>query len=139
MWLRLDLLDGTWLFSEWAQKELADKTKWMAALLAEAVGDAGTAGVVVSCGQQVGPSAATEQSTEAGGIVGLRRRLDALRMRETIIVPLSPDGARQAALWRDLYDAEPGWLGEALRSMSLPGITAIETGWSIPAPESNGE
>ena len=27
---------GTWLFSDWAQKELADKTNWMAALLAEA-------------------------------------------------------------------------------------------------------
>src|SRR5215470_11399469 len=28
--------DGTWLFSDWAQKELADKTNWMAALFAEA-------------------------------------------------------------------------------------------------------
>ncbi len=137
VWLRFDLLDGTWLLSDWAQKDLPEKTEWMAALLADAVGDVGTAGVVVSCGQRVDPGAVNEEHVGAGGITGIRRHLDALRMRETIIVPLSQDGARQAALWRDLYDRETQWLGEALRSASLPDITAIETGWSVPVPEGN--
>jgi hypothetical protein len=135
VWLRIDLLDGTWLFSEWALRRLADKTEWMADLLVEAVGDAGTAGVVVSCGQQIHPSAVTERYVGTGNLFGLRRRLDAVRMRETIIVPLSPDGTRQASLWRDMYDAEPGWREEALRSAALPGIEAIEAGWSVPDPD----
>ena len=109
------------------------KTEWMAALLAEAVGDAGTAGVVVSCGQQIGPGAATEDYRGNGGISGIsgmRRRLDALRTREIIIVPLTPGAAGQASLWRDMYDAEPGWMERQMRAASLPGITAIEA-WSL--------
>lgn len=135
VWLRADLLDGTWLFSDWAQQDLPRKTEWMAALLAEAAGDAGTAGIVVSCGQQIGPQAVTEDYGGTGGIIGMRRRPDALRMRETIIVPLTPDAAAQASLWREMYDAEPRWLEQQLRAASLPGITAIEAGWSVPLPE----
>ncbi|HEX9537990.1 MAG TPA: hypothetical protein VGA04_07435 [Streptosporangiaceae bacterium] len=138
VWLRADLLDGTWLFSEWALQDLPRKTEWMAALLAEAVGDAGTAGVVVSCGQQIGPGAATEDYRGNGGISGMRRRLDALRTREIIIVPLTPGAAGQASLWRNMYDAEPGWMERQLRAASLPGITAIEAGWSVPLPEDTG-
>ena len=141
VWLRADLLDGTWLFSDWALQDLPQKTEWMAALLAEAVGDAGTGGVVVSCGQQIGPRAVTEDYRGTGGIIGLRRRLDALRMRETIIVPLTPDATGQASMWRDMrdmYDAEPGWLERQLRAASLPGIAAIEVSWSVLLPEDTG-
>ena len=132
VWLRFDLLDGTWLFSDWAQRSLPEKTEWMAALAAEAIGDAGTAGVVVSCGPLIDTSGAAEDYTGTGGIAGLRRRLGALQVRETIVVPLSPAGARHGRLWRDLYDAEPQWLADALRAASLPGIDAIESGWSVP-------
>ena len=68
----------------------------------------------------------------------MRRRLDALRTREIIIVPLTPGAAGQASLWRDMYDAEPGWMERQLRAASLPGITAIEAGWSVPLPEDTG-
>lgn len=136
VWLRFDLLDGTWLFSSWAQQDLPQNTEWIAALIADAVSDAEVAGVVVSCGQQVAPGAVTEAYTGTGGIIGLRHRLDALRMREAIIIPLSPEGGRQAGLWRALYDAEPGWCDNALASASLPGLADIEIGWSI--PESDG-
>jgi hypothetical protein len=132
VWLRFDLLDGTWLFSDWAQRSLPEKTEWMAALVAEAAGDAGTAGVVVSCGPLIDTRAMAGDYIGTGGIAGLRRRLDALRARETIVVPLSPAGASHARLWRDLYDAEPQWLAEALKSASLPGVDAIESGWSVP-------
>jgi len=52
-----------------------------------------------------------------------------LRMRAAIIVPLSGDGARQAATWRAMYDGESRWLKQALKSASLPGTAEIETGW----------
>ncbi len=41
VWLRFDLLDDTWLFSEWAQRSLPEKTEWMAALAVEAAAGGG--------------------------------------------------------------------------------------------------
>ena len=92
VWLRFDLLDGTWLFSDWAQRSLPEKTEWMAALVAEAVAGTGVAGAVVSAGPAIDPTATEEEYVGTGGIVGLRKRLDPLRYRETIIVALSPAG-----------------------------------------------
>lgn len=133
VWLRFDLLDGTWLFSDWAQRPLPDKTEWMAALMAEAVTGTDIVGVVVSCGSRIDPSAQDETSAGTGGIVGMRRRLDPLRVRETIIVPMSEQGACHKRLWTSLYDDEQAWISEALRSASLPGLEDIERGWSLPA------
>jgi hypothetical protein len=131
VWLRFDLLDGTWLFSDWAQRSLPEKTEWMAALIADAVGGTAVAGAVISCGPRIDPSAVGEHYAGTGGIVGLRTRLDPLRFRETIIVPLSADGARHKQLWRRLYEAETHWLADALTSASLPALEEVERGWSV--------
>jgi hypothetical protein len=132
VWLRFDLLDGTWMFSDWAQRSLPEKTEWMAALVAEAVAGTGVAGAVVSAGPAIDPKAPEEEYTGRGGIVGLRTRLDPLRFRETIIVPLSPAGARRKQVWRGIYEAETHWLKDSLVSASLPGFEEIERGWSVP-------
>lgn len=132
VWLRFDLLDGTWLFSDWAQRSLPDKTVWMAALLAEAVAGTDVAGVVVSCGPRLGTASLDETYAATGGIVGLRRRLDPLRARETIIVPISRTGVNCAPMWSSLYNSEPRWLADALMRASLPGVEDIERGWSPP-------
>ena len=133
VWLRFDLLDGTWLFSDWAQRSLPEKTEWMAALIAEAVAGTEVAGAVVSAGPAIDPKAPEEQYVGTHGVVGLRTRLDPLRYRETIIVPLSPAGARHRQLWRSLYEAETNWLIDALASASLPTFDEIERGWSVRA------
>lgn len=132
VWLRFDLLDGTWLFSDWAQRSLPGKTIWMAALIAEAVTGTDIAGVVVSCGQRLDTASPDETYAAADGIVGLRRRLDPLRARETVIVPLSSTAAEHAQMWSRLYDSEPRWLPDALTRASLPGVEDIERGWSAP-------
>lgn len=133
VWLRFDLLDGTWLFSDWAQPSLPEKTEWMAALAAEAIAGTGLTGAVISCGPRIDPSLPDEEYAGTGGIVGLRRRLDPLRFRETIIIPLSPAGARHKQLWRSLYETETHWLADALAAAKLPTIEEIERGWSVPA------
>lgn len=132
VWLRFDLLDGTWLLSDWAQRSLPEKTEWMAALLAQALAGSGIAGAVITCGPRLDPSAPKEQYVGTSGIVGLRTRVDPIRYRETIIVALSPDGARHTQLWRNLYAAEEHWLENALASASLPTFEEIERGWSVP-------
>jgi hypothetical protein len=133
VWLRFDLLDGAWLFSDWAQRSLPEKTEWMAALVADAVAGTDVVGVVVSAGPAIDPNAPDEQYVGTGGIVGLRTRLDPLRLRETIIVPLSPAGGRHKQLWSSFYEAETHWLKDALASASLPTFEEIERGWSVPA------
>jgi hypothetical protein len=87
---------------------------------------------VVSAGPAIDPRAPDEQYVGTGGIVGLRTRLDPLRYRETIIVPLSPAGGRQKQFWRGLYEAETHWLTDALASASLPTFEEIERDWSVP-------
>ena len=43
------------------------------------------------------------------GAIARRRRLDAIRLRETVTVALSDRGVHDSALWARLWDAEPGW------------------------------
>lgn len=133
VWLRFDLLDGTWLFSDWAQRSLPDKATWMAALMTEAVAGTDVVGVVISCGPYRNTASPDETCAGPGGIVDLRRRLDPLRARETIIVPLSNIGVKHAPMWSSLYASEPGWLADALMHASLPAVEDIERGWSAPS------
>jgi hypothetical protein len=44
----------------------------------------------------------------------LRYVLPAVRVRETMIVPLSAEGIDLARFWVDCYDAEGSWLDWAL-------------------------
>src|SRR5258708_26193632 len=55
VWRRFDLLDGTWLFSDWAQRSLPHKTECMAALVAEAVAWPGVAAAGISAVPALGP------------------------------------------------------------------------------------
>jgi hypothetical protein len=73
VWLRFDLLNGTWLFSDWAQRSLPDKTIWMAALITEAVAGTDVAGVVVSCGSRLDTASLDETVAAAGASVRWRR------------------------------------------------------------------
>jgi len=43
------------------------------------------------------------------GPVARGRRLDAIRLRETVTMALSDRGVRDSSLWARLWDAEPRW------------------------------
>jgi hypothetical protein len=42
--------------------------------------------------------------------VALHRRLDRIRARESLIVPVTERAAGDAIIWNDLYDSEPKWM-----------------------------
>jgi len=64
VWLRVDLLDGTWLFSNWARRSLPGKAEWVAALMTEATAGTDVEGIVISCGAHL--DTASPDETYAG-------------------------------------------------------------------------
>lgn len=126
-WMRVDILDGTWQFTPWARAGLGAKISEMARqvrLLLSQVPDIFGAilsnGAGVAQGQFVGESARS-----VGDSYGLRRVLPAVRVRETMIVPISPAGREQARMWVDLYNSEGSWLDWALDRVGLPSWREI--------------
>jgi hypothetical protein len=121
-WLRVDVRDGTWQFTPWARAGLRDKIDQVTDLIRPAVGQVrGIAGAVLSNssglaqGQFYGESARTEQEC-----YGIRRPVPAARVRESMIVPVSPRGRDEARSWLELYGAEDSWLDWALDLARLP-------------------
>lgn len=68
-----------------------------------------------SQGEFYGESAPAEH-----GCYGLRRLLPAVRVRESMIVPVTAHGRDQARVWRELYNDEENWLDWALDRAGLP-------------------
>jgi hypothetical protein len=121
-WLRADVRDGMWQFTPWARAGLRAQIEEIARLIRPVLGQVrGIEGVVLSSGALLaqgefyGESAATED-----GCYGLRRVLPAVRVRETMIVPVTARGRDEARIWRELYNAEENWLDWALNLAGLP-------------------
>lgn len=121
-WLRADILDGTWAFTEWGQSGLRAKldqmvpqvktllspyTEISGAILSNSDGQA--------YGQIIGQSARS-----AGDCYALRRPLPGARARETIIIPTNDTGRQQARLWVNIYGPEDSWLDWVLSRFQLP-------------------
>jgi hypothetical protein len=121
-WLRVDILDGTWQFTPWAQAGLRGKIDEMAKQVRLLFSQAsGIAGVVLSSGANVAQGQFFGESARSiGDSYGLRRELPAVRVRETMIVPVSAEGREQARMWVHLYGAEDSWLDWALARVGLP-------------------
>ncbi len=121
-WLRADIRDGMWMFTPWARAGLGDKIEQIAQHVTSALRRVpGIDGAVLSNGAGFaqgefhGESARTTQ-----GCYGIRRVLPAARVRETMIIPVTPRGRSQATTWLRMYDAEEHWLDWALARAGIP-------------------
>lgn len=127
-WLRVDVLDGLWQFTQWAEVDLASKLSAIADKVRGDLADIDSvAGVVLSSGaiRAAGTHSdelARDVTTQA---VGLRRLLPFYRVRETMIVPIQPDVGDETQLWTSVYDSEPEWLGDSLDRLGLPDASSI--------------
>ena len=61
-----------------------------------------------------------ESARTVQGCYGIRRVLPATRVRETMIIPVTPRGRSQATIWLRMYDAEEHWLDWALARAGIP-------------------
>ena len=120
-WLRADIRDGMWQFTPWARAGLRAQIDQIADLIRPALGQVqGIDGVVLSSGALLAQGEFYGESARSEGeCYGLRRVLPAVRVREAVIVPVTPRGCDQARIWRDMYNAEEYWLDWALHQVGL--------------------
>jgi hypothetical protein len=121
-WLRADILEGTWAFTDWGRSGLRAKLDQIAPYIKTLLAPyASINGAILSnsdglaYGQVIGESART-----AAACYALRRTLPGARARETIIIATTDTGRRQARSWVDIYGPEDSWLDWALSKYQLP-------------------
>lgn len=124
-WLRLDMRDGLWQFSNWSTLPFVVRTDNIAAATADSVAGLGLDGLVVSSGACQLQGEYIGQSRRAETHLGVARKLDEFRARETVIVPLTERGVTEAPAWYQMYKAEPSWLDNALHRAGLPRLSAV--------------
>lgn len=129
VWLRLDALDGLWQFTPWSRLELPDKLQALVGPVRQALQtDAHVGGVVITSGPAHAQSVFYGESAHVEDCYALRRLIDPLRVRETMIIPMRSGAAPAAEMWSALYDQEPSWLGWALDKKGLPSVIDIFQG-----------
>jgi hypothetical protein len=126
-WLRADLMDGTWQFTEWARASLHDKTGEIGELLKSSLGRVdGVDGIVISSGACFAQGEFHGLSTRsADRCYGFVRPLPGHRVRETMIIPVTAPGRAEADMWAELYNSEDTWLDWALSRAGLPACREI--------------
>jgi len=123
-WLRVDVLDGLWQFTDFATWQLPKKAAFLRQYVHNLLGSSMLDGVVISSGAGMG-SADTQSARGPDGTCGLRRSVQPARARETMILPLSALGQAQVGTWHQLYDCEPLWLPNAISHAGLPDVAEI--------------
>lgn len=121
-WLRADILDGTWVFTEWGQSGLRAKLDQIAPQIQSLLAPyTAIHGAVLSNSDGLAYGQVTGQSARsAADCYALRRTLPGTRGRETIIIPTNDAGRRQARPWVNIYGPEDSWLDWALSRFQLP-------------------
>lgn len=120
-WLRIDVFDGLWQFTEFAVASLKEKGEMLDAWMRPSLLSApGVVGAVFACGRSSAQGQFFGESARlSGGGYALRRTLYPGRVREALILPVSTEGVKQAERWLDLYDEEEKWIDWALDKVGL--------------------
>jgi hypothetical protein len=121
-WIRADVLDGLWQFTQWSTWTLLAKGEALAAEVRESLADIeGLRGAVLTSGPMMAQGTFFPESQKlSGGGHAIRRTFAPFRVRETIVIPVVGGQEAQSEEWRDMYDAEPYWLDWALSKVGLP-------------------
>jgi hypothetical protein len=128
VWLRVDLLDGTWQFSQWAQASLAAKLEQFSTHIRELLKPetGNVAGVIASSGSALAQGRFSDETIRAlDGSSALRRVIAPVRVRETMVIPFGPDALEAGHFLREIYAAEPEWFDGALKAADLNPIADI--------------
>ena len=126
VWLRVDAQDGLWQFTPWANMELLAKLGALVDPVRSALDPyPHVKGLVLTSGAVHAQGVFHDESVREGNCFGLRRLIEPLRVRETMIITLDQEALSSAEMWHHLYDEEPEWLDWALERKGLPSAQAI--------------
>ena len=126
VWLRVDALDGLWQFTPWANMALPNKLETLMDPVREALASfPHVAGIVITSGAAHAQSVFFGESFRQEDSYALRRLIEPLRVRETMIITMNQEAASAAEMWCRLYDEEPAWLKWALQREGLPSANEI--------------
>jgi hypothetical protein len=129
-WIRIDLLDGLFTFTEWARAPMDERVAIMAeSVRASLYEDDHIDGVIVSSGAGVNLDSPTDsvlnQSASAGHATIMRRLVAPGLLRESIIVPVGERGRDAAWLWTEAYASEAQWLAHDLADQRLASLPTM--------------
>lgn len=119
-WLRIDSFDLLWQLGGLRDQTLLERTIAVAERVRIWLAEfPHLDGIVVSDGGAMVDVMSDEQTVGGpSGAVGMRRRLDRIRVREMVLVPLHP-GAGGVDAWKEMYDVEAEWLARQLAESGL--------------------
>jgi hypothetical protein len=119
-WLHVTVLTGLWTFTPWGRGPLAGKAPVMSAALNEALGERCPAGIVLTSAASLAPDDMEEELAKGTEGIGVRVGVQALRGRESLIMPFRQDAVPTAEDWLVLARSESSWLSWALARRGLP-------------------
>jgi len=124
-WLHLTTLTGLWAFTPWAQSPLEEQLATMTAALETALGENKPDGIVLCSAAGMNRSGITDQSVITENGIALRRVVNPVRTRGTLIMSLNSNGQAALSSWQALAEAETDWLDWALKRHSLPNVAEL--------------
>lgn len=126
-WLFCDVHSEMWRLTPWSRLPLDEKAAQLAEVVRRALGDAHhLRGVVLTDGAGLVRPRQSRDAWFGAGIGARTVRLDALRVRESIVCQLNPprravdaESHDDFAIWQRLLAKEETWLPEALGRVGL--------------------
>lgn len=124
-WLHATVLTGLWAFTQWGRSSLSSKAPAMSAMLRAALGDRCPGGIVLTSAPGLAPDDKGEEIARDPAGISLRIGTQALRARESLILPFHQKTDQAANDLLVLARAERDWLGWALAERNLPPLSKI--------------
>jgi hypothetical protein len=131
-WLVIESLDNLWELTPWSRDTQVTRTHALANASRRLLADQPHVhGIVFTDGAtHTNVGAGDEDSVAEPRSMFMRRRIDYVRTRQTIVVALSDIGASALPTWRSILDAEPGFAEWALPQFGLvapPELTVSDS------------
>lgn len=122
-WLVIESLDNLWELTPWSRESAAVRASSLAEVTRDLlVSEPHVEGVAFTDGAAMtDPGSPDDDLMTDPGVMFVRRRLDRVRSRQTIVIARSHRGTASLTAWRLLLDAEPGFAEWALPRFGLTG------------------
>lgn len=124
-WLHLTTLTGLWAFTSWAQSPLEEQLAVMTTALDGVLGDHKPDGIVLCSAAGMNQSGIKDESVKTKNGIALRRVINPVRVRGTLIMSFNPNGQAALPSWQALADTEADWLDWALNNRGLPSVADL--------------